>query len=359
MPILKLNIDAGKSLLVSGPALIKLVKGECEVLGAPLNFNVLIKKYRQLPITILQPSELEVNLGEDASINEVDGDVVPNSWRSLIQKTLNEKRIMVIGGVDSGKNTFCTLLVNKLLEVNKKVAIIDVDVGQTEIGPPTTTGLGVVEEPIACFSNISTKLLYFTGHITPSKVKDKIIFGLKKMLQHHLALSNPTIINTDGWVLGEEAKQYKIELINAASPSLIVGLGDANILKAILEEALKPYVILDSPPSVRRRNQEERRTLREDSYRSYLKNGRILVIPIAQVEVRFFNEETYESNTLLGLLNEDEWLIGLGVFKKLDKGKFMRVYASIKKEDVRIVEFSGMKVNEEGKELNKILKEKT
>ncbi len=160
--------------------------------------------------------------------------------------------------------------------------------------------------------------------------------------------------------MGEEAKQYKINLINAASPDLIIGLGDEGILKNILEEASKPYVILDAPSLVRKRTQEERRTLREDSYRNYLKNGKILVMPITQVEVNFFNDEaTYESNTLLGLLNEDKWLIGLGVFKKLDKNKFMRIYTPAKKEDVKIVEFSGIKVNEEGRELNKILKEKT
>lgn len=354
MRFLKLNLEAGKSLIVSGPALIKLIKGECEVLEAPFN-NVLIKKYKQLPVTALQDSELEINLGEGGSISKVNGDIIPDSWRSLIQASLKEKRIMVIGGVDSGKNAFCTLIVNKFLKSKDKVAIIDVDVGQTEVGPPTTIGLGLIEEPIACLSNISTKLLYFAGHITPSRVKNKILIGLKKMLQHPFSLNYPTIINTDGWILGEEAKAYKIDLINAASPSLIVGLGSEDVLKPILEEASKPFVILDSPQLIRKRSQEERKILREDSYRSYLKNGKILVLPVNQVEVRFF-DSSIEVNTLLGLLNKDEWLIGLGVLKEFKDKKIMKIYTSVKKEDVKIVEFSGVKVNEEGRELNKIMK---
>ncbi|MBS7655518.1 hypothetical protein KEJ50_03350 [Candidatus Bathyarchaeota archaeon] len=357
MQLLKLNVDAGKSLIVSGPALIKLIKGECEVLGAPLNFNILIKKYRQLPVTALQDSELEVNLGEGGLINKVNENVIPDSWQNLMQTILKEEKIMVIGGVDSGKNAFCTLVINKFLKAKGKVAIIDVDVGQTEVGPPTTIGLGLIEEPIACLSNISTKLLYFAGHITPSRVKNKIVLGLKKMLQHPFSSSYPTIINTDGWILGEEAKIYKIDLINAVSPSLIVGLGSEDVLKPILEEASKPFVILDSPQLIRKRSQEERRILREDSYRSHLKNGKILVLPINQVEVKFF-DSSIEVNTLLGLLNKDEWLIGLGVLKEFKDKKIMKVYAPVKKEDVKIVEFSGVKVNEEGREINKIMKEK-
>ncbi|MEM3517069.1 MAG: Clp1/GlmU family protein, partial [Candidatus Bathyarchaeia archaeon] len=130
MQLLKLNVDAGKSLIVSGPALIKLIKGECEVLGAPLNFNILIKKYRQLPVTALQDSELEVNLGEGGLINKVNENVIPDSWQNLMQTILKEEKIMVIGGVDSGKNAFCTLVINKFLKAKGKVAIIDVDVGQ-------------------------------------------------------------------------------------------------------------------------------------------------------------------------------------------------------------------------------------
>ncbi|MBS7657605.1 MAG: Clp1/GlmU family protein [Candidatus Bathyarchaeia archaeon] len=351
MSILKLNIEAGKTLLISGPALIKLIEGKCEILGAPLNFNVLIRKYKQLPITALQPSELEINLGEGASINEINHDAIPDSWNSIIQKILNEKKVIVIGGVDSGKNAFCTLLVNKFLKVNNQVVIIDVDVGQTEIGPPTTIGLGLIEQPIFCFSNISTKLLFFTGHITPSKVKDKIVFGLKKMFQHHFTFNNPIIINTDGWILGDEAKQYKLELINLISPSLVIGLGEESVLKPIFEEAFKPYIILEPSQLVRKRTQEERRALREDSYRNYLRSGKIITLPITQIKVRFFNEQKYECNTLLGLLSEDEWLIGLGIFKEL-KGKLMKIYTPIKKEEIKIVEFSEMKINEEGKELN-------
>jgi polynucleotide 5'-hydroxyl-kinase GRC3/NOL9 len=356
MQFLKLNVEAGKSLVVSGPALIKLINGECEVLGAPLNFNVLIKKYRQLPVTALQNSELEVNLGEGSSINEVEGDVIPNSWQALTQKILNKERIMVVGGVDSGKNAFCTLIINKLLKAKDKVAIIDVDAGQTEIGPPTTIGLGLIENPIACFSDVSTKLLYFAGDTTPSRVKNKIILGLQKMLQHPFSLNYPTIINTDGWILGEEAKSYKIDLINAASPSLIVGLGSEETLNLIFKEASKPFVILNPPRLIRRRSQEERRILREDSYRSYLKNGKILVLPINQVKVKF-SSLSFEVNTLLGLLNKDEWLIGLGVLKEF-KDKAMKVYTPVKKEEIKIVELSNVKINEEGKEIDKLVKEK-
>lgn len=358
---LKLPLKANNSLLISGPASVRLLKGDGEVLGAPLAAaeKIVVKEDKQLPVTALNDAEVEVLLGEGGAVNEVEGDAIPRSWRETVEKILEgkERRVMVMGGVDAGKNSFCTLLANRFLEAEEEVAIIDTDVGQSEIGPPTTIGLGLLNEPSPCLSETPASLLFFVGHITPSYIKDKVVRGLKKMLNNRACQTRLTIINTDGWLLGDEAKSYKLSLIKEASPSLVVGLGGDPALREILSEAGVPFAILESPPTIHKRSREERKRLRESGYRRYLKGGKILALPKSYVELRSFNGSSVELrrnhvNALLGLLDDDGWLIGLGVLKDVDpKSGFMKIFTPTEKGKVRTVELGAVKVNEQGREL--------
>ena len=358
---MKLPLKANNSLLISGPSSVKLLKGEGEVLGAPLAVaeKIVVKEDKQLPLSALKDAEVEVLLGEGGSINEVEGDAIPRSWRETVERIVRDKesRVMVMGGVDAGKNSFCTLLANRLLEAEEEVAIIDTDVGQSEIGPPTTIGLGLLNEPAPCLSETPAALLFFVGHITPSYIKDKVVRGLKKILKDRACRKRPAIINTDGWLSGDEAKSYKLSLIKEASPTLIVGLGGEPALKKILDEAEAPFAILESPSTIHRRSREERRRLRESGYRRYLKGGKIVALPKSYIELRSFNGSSVglkrnHVNTLLGLLDENGWLIGLGTLKGVDpKSGFMKIFTPTEKGKVRIVELGAVKVNEQGKEL--------
>ena len=49
---------------------------------------------------------------------------------------------VVIGEVNSGKTTLVARLASALFARGRSVGVLDADVGQSEIGPPTTVGLG-------------------------------------------------------------------------------------------------------------------------------------------------------------------------------------------------------------------------
>ena len=53
---------------------------------------------------------------------------------------------LILGGSDTGKTTLAAAL-TKLLAKHQPVGIVDADIGQSHIGPPTTAGWAVVDNP--------------------------------------------------------------------------------------------------------------------------------------------------------------------------------------------------------------------
>ena len=73
-----------------------------------------------------------------------------------------ESRVMlVIGETDTGKTHFTTYLASALLSRGDAVAVVDADLGQSDIGPPTTVGLGRVRLPVERLADAEVVGLYF------------------------------------------------------------------------------------------------------------------------------------------------------------------------------------------------------
>jgi polynucleotide 5'-kinase involved in rRNA processing len=57
---------------------------------------------------------------------------IPEAWRETAATILQDRPrvILVLGGGDAGKSSFCRFLVAELLAAGHRVAIVDSDVGQ-------------------------------------------------------------------------------------------------------------------------------------------------------------------------------------------------------------------------------------
>ena len=134
------ELSPNNTLLVRGPASIVLLDGQASILGAAIQSHqrTTVMNEKQLPIETAQHANLEIALGRSAEIFEIQGSTIPPSW-SLAAEALgemNQGKVAVIGPADVGKSTLCVYLVNRLL--GQKLFIIDADVGQADLGPPTT-----------------------------------------------------------------------------------------------------------------------------------------------------------------------------------------------------------------------------
>jgi polynucleotide 5'-hydroxyl-kinase GRC3/NOL9 len=237
-----------------------------------------------------------LRLGEEASVNETDTGTIPSSWENTARELLSLDKpvtVTVIGGVDSGKTSFCTFLVNAAVKEKLKTAIIDADLGQSDIGPPSTVGFNFVAEPIKDLFEINAQDAFFVGSASPSGAISKIINGLE-FLKAKVMDQAPdfVIINTDGWVEGEEASAYKVRLAKVCGSNAVVGLQQKNELNPILEalQEIKVFTIA-SPQLVKPRDREKRKLLRELSYKKYLKEAKMQSFSLGWITVK---------NSLLG-----------------------------------------------------------
>ncbi|MEM3578719.1 MAG: Clp1/GlmU family protein [Candidatus Bathyarchaeia archaeon] len=298
---MKLNVDAGKTLLVDGPASVTLVSGGVEVFGYPLRqmSKVVIRDGKRMPFAVREKATFDISLGENANVEEVEGNTIPPSWEEAYKELAAiQKRpstVLILGNVDSGKTSFCTYLTNKLINDGWKVAILDGDLGQSDIGPPCTVAYAVVSKPVTDLFNLEAVNAYFVGVTSPSKALEKVIHGVTS-LKNEILKHSPDyiVVNTDGWVEGEDAVNYKLQIVERVNPDIVFGIQQNETLTP-LSAAIKNFktFIVESPQTIRQRSREKRRSLRELGYIKYLKSAKVQSIRLSWVKI--------ESDELAGL----------------------------------------------------------
>jgi polynucleotide 5'-hydroxyl-kinase GRC3/NOL9 len=289
----KQTVEKDKTLLIDGPASVTVTSGNVEVFGSTLSSTskIVIRESKRLPFAVKETAILDISLGENANIEEVDGNTVPSSWVKSCEELLNFQTspvtAIVLGTVDSGKTSFCTYLTNELLREKQNVAILDGDLGQSDIGPPCTVAYTFAAKPITDLFNLKAKNAFFVGVTSPSSAMNKVIEGLA-VLKKEVLRNNPhfVVINTDGWVEGEEATKYKIRLVEELKPDIIFCIQQKDEMVPILNNLEKfRTVIVDSPQAIRQRSREKRKDLRELGYIKYLRNAKVQSYPLGWLKI--------------------------------------------------------------------------
>jgi len=289
----KRTVEAGKTLLLDGPASVTLLSGEVEILGAQLKTDskMVIREGKRVPLEVRQKAEFDLLLGEKATVSEVEASTIPNSWENAANTILEQKSqpvtVMIVGGIDSGKTSFYAYLANKALKEKRSVTIIDADLGQSDVGPPSTIGSCRVTKPIRDPFEIGAESICFVGVISPSGAVPKVIEGISNMKEKALKRGvNILIVNTDGWIEGEDAVRYKVALAKQIKPNVLVAIQEQNELTFLLGALTETQnLAIASSPAVRKRDREERKLLRELGYKKYLKGASIQSFPLSWIRV--------------------------------------------------------------------------
>ncbi len=277
-----LSFSEGKTLLIDGPASLLLIKGKVSILGATLKVGerIVVREGKRLPLEVIKTSVLDLKLGENAFLTEVDGSTIPPSWRDTSEEIISNKKpmtVMVMGAVDSGKTSFCTYLVNKALEKRWNAGIVDADLGQSDVGPPGTIGFSHVTGSVRDLFEIEAEDACFVGVTSPGRAVTKLLNGVTALKDKALGTGvNFLVINTDGWINGQDAAQCKVQMVEMISPDAMIGIQQETELEPIFN-ALKNIKIfrVNSPSAIKKRYQEKRKVLRELSYKKYLKEAKV------------------------------------------------------------------------------------
>ena len=113
---------------------------------------------------------------------------VEPSWEAAILWARRARVILVIGETETGKTSFTTHLAGTLLGDHPSVAVVDADLGQSDIGPPTTVGLGRLRPPVERLADAEVVGLYFVGSTSPQGHLLPTVLGTRMMTEKALRL---------------------------------------------------------------------------------------------------------------------------------------------------------------------------
>ncbi len=287
------TVEAGKTLLVDGPASVALLAGDVEILGAKLKkgLKMVIRQGKRVPFYVQAKAEFDVLAGTKGVANEVEGSTIPQSWTTAVTTALASESkpaiIMIVGAVDVGKTSFCAYLANLALRAKRRVAIVDADLGQSDLGPPSSIGSCRITKPVRDLFEIEAEDIRFIGATSPSRAASEVVDGIAEMtektLEHGVDL---LIVNTDGWVEGEDAVLYKLALAKRIKPSMLIGIQEQSELTFLMGALTEiQSIAVESSPAVRKRDREERKLLRELGYKKYLKGAAVQSFPLGWIRI--------------------------------------------------------------------------
>ncbi|MHA1860352.1 MAG: Clp1/GlmU family protein [Candidatus Asgardarchaeia archaeon] len=289
-----IEIDSNRTLVVEGPALVRFIDGLCSVLGAPLKKEekVVVHECKALPIYAEAKTKLEVKLGDLGKTLEFEGDTLPDSWKdavdSIIKNASTKKPtiVMVLGDIDVGKTSFVIYCANMMVRQGLRIALIDADIGQSDIGPPTCIGLTVVESPFKDLSSLKVINSSFVGATSPTGVTHRVISGILKLIRDSIRMKvDAIIIDTTGWIRESRAIDFKISKIKSINPDIIVLIEEGDDLYKLFDGIFGFTIKVEPSKYVRKRSREDRRKIRASTYRKHFSDSRVVELKMDELKM--------------------------------------------------------------------------
>ena len=229
---------------------------------------------------------------------------------------------VVLGASDTGKTSLVTRLAGELARQGFRVGVVDADLGQSEIGPPTTIGLGRVDGPLPRLAAAHLEALYFVGATSAAYELRATALGAGAMVARARAAGlDRVLVDTSGLIASGLGRALKEAKIRAIDPDLLICLQRATECEHILAryaDAARPEILrLPALAPGRRRSAEERRRHRHVALAAYFAGARRVEIDLARVATRR-DATRPRDGTLVGLLDGTGETLGIGRIAGVD-----------------------------------------
>src|SRR5881397_691761 len=226
----------------------------------------------------------------NCSWKELLESTIPTGWTEAAHILQRQQGVAaIVGDVDSGKSSLCTFLANMCVQNGLKVGVVDADVGQADIGPPTTISSSLASEPILTLQDLRQETAFFIGDTSPSSVPDKLTRLIVRLKEKLVSSSELVLVNTDGWIGDLPALRFKEELLHETQPDLVLGLSRGSEIDPLLDMVSSASIRLPSSTYARMRSREERKSARETGYRRFLLGSKTMKISQENTKLRMFD----------------------------------------------------------------------
>ncbi len=156
--------------------------------------------------------------------------------------------LLLLGATDTGKTTWTLDAVRALCEMGKTVAVLDCDLGQSEIGPPGTVGVALAQPQaqgsLRTLREIAPLALGFVGATSPAR--HSLEWSIAACQMARVAKKHRPdllLVDTCGWVQGRGAVQAKRALADLLLPQAVFAFRR----EAELDPLLRTFAHLSLP----------------------------------------------------------------------------------------------------------------
>jgi polynucleotide 5'-kinase involved in rRNA processing len=188
--------------------------------------------------------------------------------------------VLLLGALDTGKTTFGIELARRGVEARIATAIVDADIVQSTVGPPTTVGLKHLNQAtdMSRESLRDADGLGFVGSLIPKGHLLPLIASTAKLVARARAAgSGLVVVDTTSLVsglYGQSLKFFKMDLIQ---PDFVVAFERGGELEPLVGMAQRftPAEVMELGVSVNAvsRSVEERMSFREQQFAAYFATG--------------------------------------------------------------------------------------
>ncbi|MGI0001845.1 MAG: Clp1/GlmU family protein, partial [Nitrososphaeraceae archaeon] len=235
------------------------------------------------------------------------------------------KSILITGPTGSGKTSLSTYIINQAIRVGLRPAVIDADIGQGDLAPPSVIGCGIVKKQILDLREITTQYFAFVGDINPKGYDRLIARSVRRLLnkintgKEYRSEVNLVVINTDGYITGS-GLLGKIAIANKVHPDIIICLGEHTselcmLIKARKQSGNAPCLLYAKSPFSTNpiiKLKKERVQQRLNRFQRYIsdfgKPGKITSINLGKIKVVFkglmYHKTFIASGDHLNLVNK-------------------------------------------------------
>jgi len=206
----------------------------------------------------------------------------------LNKRFIQSGTYLFLGAADTGKTSLLKAMAEYLAR-RQPVGIVDADVGQSHIGPPTTVGWAIVEKPGFDFSTLDVLGISFVGDVTPSGHLLQLTAGILRCTEQASKISKLVLIDTPGFVKGQAPCALWWTVHQVLQPEVIIAVHRNVELNDVLA-GLKSFdfhlELVKVPQELPAKQMQERQNYRLEKFREYFRNAKIFHIDLSKATIQ-------------------------------------------------------------------------
>lgn len=195
---------------------------------------------------------------------------------------------LLIGATDRGKTTLLSAWVRAAAASGARIAVVDADPGQSEIGPPGAIGVAWARPDAERLTDLPAAHTVFVGALSPAPAALEHVAATVAAVhwarQHGAA---GVFVDTPGYVVGPGARRWLAALVQALAPQKVTAIATEGELDGLLSVlaplAGGPIETLTPDPRAVRKPTAVRATRRMTRLARALEDARTLSLPLGDV----------------------------------------------------------------------------